>query len=194
LKIHRDPLLQFQRWFNEASENGIILPEASCLSTIDENDYPDGRMVLVKSFDQYGFIFYTNTKSRKGKQLQRNLKATLTFYWEPITKQVRIQGDVSQVSDSTADSYFSTRSRGSQLGAWASDQSAPLGSREELEGKFRDYDKKFSGREVPRPPHWSGYRLSPRRMEFWIGRDDRLHDRFLYERFGDLWKTKRLYP
>ena len=116
MTLHRDPILQFQRWFNEASDNGVVLPEASCLSTMGNSDYPDGRMVLVKSFDRYGFIFYTNAKSEKGKQLQRNRKASLTFYWEPITKQVRIQGDVSQVSNAVADSYFSTRPRGSQLG------------------------------------------------------------------------------
>jgi len=194
MTLHRDPILQFQRWFNEASDNGVVLPEASCLSTMGNSDYPDGRMVLVKSFDRYGFIFYTNAKSEKGKQLQRNCKASLTFYWEPITKQVRIQGDVSQVSNAVADSYFSTRPRGSQLGAWASYQSAHLASREDLEKRFREYDEKFTKREIPRPPHWGGYRLSPRRIEFWRGRDDRLHDRLLYERNGETWVMQRLYP
>jgi len=194
LKLDRDPLQLFRRWFYEASDNGVALPEASCLSTMDVSNYPDGRMVLVKSFDLSGFIFYTNVKSNKGKQLQHNPKGSLTFYWGPIKKQVRIQGDVSQVSKSTADSYFSTRPRGSQLGAWASCQSTPLSSREELERKIRDYDQQFSGHEVPRPPYWNGYRLLPHKMEFWRGRDDRLHDRFVYERFGNSWKTKRLYP
>ena len=148
----------------------------------------------MKSFDETGFVFYTNLNSAKGKALKHNPLAALTFYWEPFSWQVRIQGDIAPVSDREADDYFNTRPRGSQLGAWASEQSEPLESREKLEEKFRQYDEKFTGREISRPPHWGGYRVLPHRIEFWIGRDDRLHDRFLYERSGDSWIMKRLYP
>ena len=194
MELHSNPFTQFRLWFREVEKNGLRLPQACLLSTVGPDDVPDGRMVLMKDFDEKGFVFYTNLNSAKGKALRRNPRAALTFYWEPFSWQVRIQGEVSPVSDSTADSYFSTRLRGSQLGAWASQQSEPLTSREELEEKVREYDAQFSGREIPRPPHWGGYNLLPRRIEFWIGRDDRLHDRFLYERSGKSWVVKRLYP
>lgn len=194
MDLHEDPITQFRLWFTEVEENGLRFPEACLISTIGTDDYPDGRMVLMKGFDEDGFVFYTNLNSAKGKALRENPRAALTFYWEPFLWQVRIQGDVTLVDDEEADRYFTTRPRGSQLGAWASDQSAPLKSREKLEAKFREYEEQFSGREIPRPPHWGGYRLSPRRMEFWIGRQNRLHDRFLYERYGDGWRCTRLYP
>ena len=194
MDLHENPISQFQFWFSEVEESGLKFPEACLLSTIGSDDFPDARMVLMKSFDETGFVFYTNLNSAKGKALKHNPLAALTFYWEPFSWQVRIQGDIAPVSDREADDYFNTRPRGSQLGAWASKQSEPLESREKLEEKFRQYDEKFTGREISRPPHWGGYRVSPHRIEFWIGRDDRLHDRFLYERSGDSWMMKRLYP
>ncbi len=194
MDLHKNPISQFRFWFSEVEKNGLKFPEACLLSTIEADNFPDGRMVLMKGFDEEGFVFYTNLNSAKGEALRKNPCAALTFYWEPFSWQVRIQGEVTAVSDAEADDYFTTRPKGSQLGAWASDQSAPLKSREELVERVRRYDEKFSGREIPRPPHWGGYRLSPRRMEFWIGREDRLHDRLLYERDGDGWRCGRLYP
>lgn len=194
MKLHSDPIIQFQRWFDKASTSGIEFPEACCLSTIDEDSYPDSRMVLMKSFDNDGFVFYTNSTSRKGSQLKKNPRASLTFYWEPISRQVRIQGDVLLVTNSIADEYFSSRPRGSQIGAWASNQSKLLATRHELKERFRDFQKKYADRTIPRPPHWWGYRLYPRRMEYWIGRENRLHDRFVYEHEKKVWCMNRLYP
>ncbi len=151
-------------------------------------------MVLMKSFDEKGFVFYTNLNSTKGRALRATSRAALTFYWEALSRQVRIQGNVMPVSNEAADDYFATRPRGSQLGAWASEQSELLESRAKLEEKFQQYDEKFTGCEIPRPPHWGGYRVSPHRIEFWIGRNDRLHDRLLYERNGETWVMQRLYP
>tara|TARA_Y100000590_G_scaffold310702_1_gene351018 strand:- start:7491 stop:8081 length:591 start_codon:yes stop_codon:yes gene_type:complete len=192
--FHTNPFSQFGLWFSEAAKKGLKFPEACFLATIGQENFPEGRMVLMKSFDEKGFVFYTNLNSTKGRALRATSRAALTFYWEALSRQVRIQGNVMPVSNEAADDYFATRPRGSQLGAWASEQSELLESRAKLEEKFQQYDEKFTGCEIPRPPHWGGYRVSPHRIEFWIGRNDRLHDRLLYERNGETWVMQRLYP
>jgi len=187
-------MAQFNAWFREARDsNAIEMPEAMCLSTIDKAGFPDARMVLLKGFDASGFVFYTNTRSVKGRQLAVRDKAALTFYWGPLERQVRIQGIAAPVSDAEADAYFQTRARDSRIGAWASDQSAPLKNRKTLDDRFASYVRKFEGKEVPRPPHWAGYRIKPTKFEFWQGRPNRLHDRFLYVQAKG-WKITRLYP
>ncbi len=151
-------------------------------------------MMLLKGFDADGFVFFTNLNSAKARSLKRTPQAALNFYWEKLRRQVRVQGTVQAVSDTEADAYFKTRPRGSQIAAWASEQSRPLTSREFLEKRVKELEKKFEGKEVPRPTFWSGFRLVPARMEFWIERPSRLHDRFLYTRQGDDWTITRLSP
>jgi len=193
--LARDPVEQFTGWFDEArGEGSLALPDACCLSTVDPEGYPDARMVLLKEFDERGFVFYTNLGSRKGVHLRERPRASLTFYWEPLRRQVRIQGQVVRVEDEEADAYWATRPRGSQLGAWASEQSAPIESRGELEDRFREVEERFEGRSVPRPSFWTGFRLRPRAFEFWQERPDRLHDRFRYARSEGGWEIHRLQP
>ncbi len=189
-----DPVSQFHVWFKDAQSAHIPLVEAFCLSTLDRWGNPDGRMILLKGYGVDGFVFYTNLDSAKGIVLMEQPSASMTFYWEPLRRQVRIQGDVVQVTDAEADDYFKTRPRESQLGAWASRQSAILTERKILEDRFRKFEKKFEGKEVPRPPFWSGFRLVPARIEFWQERESRLHDRVLYEKQGDRWNKTLLYP
>lgn len=190
-----NPLEQFALWFQEAKNNPEIkLPDAMCLSTVDEKGFPDARMVLLKGFDESGFVFYTNFNSPKAKSLLRVPQAALTFYWEKLKRQVRIRGTTQKVVDAEADTYFKTRPRDSQIGAWASDQSALLDSRETLEKKFQEFSKKFEGVEIPRPKHWGGFRLLPSAIEFWTEFPNRLHDRILYTRSSKGWSVQRLYP
>ena len=190
-----DPLEQFDRWFEVArSKSGVAMPEAACLSTIDDDDYPDGRLVLLKARDPRGFVFYTNLRSGKGRSLEARPRASLTFFWEDLGRQVRVQGDVERVSDAECDAYFATRPRGSQIGAWASEQSAPLERRELVLARAARLTAQHSGGPIPRPPHWGGLRIVPRRIEFWQGMPDRLHDRFLYRRSGRRWRIDRLQP
>ncbi len=190
-----NPLEQFAVWFQEAKNNPEIkLPDAMCLSTVDEKGFPDARMVLLKGFDESGFVFYTNFNSPKAKSLLRVPQAALTFYWEKLKRQVRIRGTTKKVSEIEADAYFKTRPRDSQIGAWASDQSATLDSRATLEKKFQEFSKKFEGAEVPRPKHWGGFRLVPSQIEFWTECPNRLHDRFLYIRSPKGWAMQRLAP
>ena len=190
-----DPIAQFDEWFREArEESGLQLPEAACLSTVDPDGYPEGRMVLLKGFDVRGFVFYTNLNSRKAESLRHAPRAALTFYWEPLRRQVRIQGDVEEVEEEDADAYFASRPRGRQLGAWASDQSAPVPDRETLEDRFQEAEDRFQGGEIPRPAHWGGLRIRPRVIEFWQEGPARLHDRFRYERDDGGWSRTRLCP
>lgn len=191
-----DPVDQFARWFAEAeSDPRIALAEAVCLSTLGPGDTPEGRMVLLKHFDVRGFVFYTNLESGKSRSLARHPRAGLTFHWQPLGRQVRLRGPVEAVSDEEADAYFESRPRESRIGAWASDQSRELESRETLEDRVRELEASFAGAEVPRPPHWSGFRVVPEAIEFWQEGEARLHDRFLYERDGaGGWERWRLHP
>jgi pyridoxamine 5'-phosphate oxidase len=191
-----DPIQQFESWFRRARWCfWLEFPDAMCLSTLRSDGLPDGRFVLLKSFDQRGFVFYTNTLSAKGAALAKHPKAALSFYWEPLQRQVRIRGRIEGVSDGEADAYFASRLRGSQVGAWASQQSRPLQDRGELNERIAHYRQKFKDQSVPRPAHWHGYRVVPEEVEFWQLRANRLHDRFLYAKSAEgAWAITRLYP
>lgn len=191
---NRDPLRIFKEWFETASQSGILLPEAMSLATATRDAKPSNRIVLLKGFDKHGFRFYTNHESRKALELDRNPQASLVFHWAILKRQIRIEGNVSRASEEESFQYFKTRSRNSQIGAWASKQSTSLDSREALLKKFQLYQKKFSDAEVPLPPFWGGYLLSPHTIEFWEGKDDRLHDRLLFLRRGTTWHSQRLFP
>ena len=194
--VASDPVEQFERWFAEArADSRIAWAEAACLSTLGPDRTPEGRMVLMKGFGATGFVFYTNTESRKGRSLAAHPRAGMTFYWEPLGRQVRVRGRVEPVSDVDADAYFASRQRGSQIGAWASDQSAKLASRADLEARVQEVEARFSSGRVPRPPHWTGFRIVPEAIEFWQEGEFRLHDRFAYARSADGdWKCNRLHP
>ncbi|NNM34053.1 MAG: pyridoxamine 5'-phosphate oxidase [Gemmatimonadetes bacterium] len=191
-----DPIRQFAAWFAEAQAHPeIVLAETVCLSTLGPDQTPEGRMVLLKGFDERGFVFYTNLGSNKARALREHPRAGLTFHWIPLGRQVRLRGGVTAVSDEEADEYFATRPRGSQVGAWASDQSRPLGARQDLEARVAEVEGRYEGRDVPRPPHWSGFRIAPDAMEFWQEGRFRLHDRFVYSRAGASWAApQRLFP
>jgi pyridoxamine 5'-phosphate oxidase len=169
-------------------------PNAMALATVGADGMPSLRMVLLKGRDERGFVFYTNQESRKGEQLQAQPKAALCLYWKSLKKQVRIEGEVEQVTAAEADDYFASRHRSSQIGAWASQQSRPLAGRFELEKRIAQFTAKFGLGAVPRPVHWSGFRVLPGRIEFWEERPFRLHDRLVYHRQGNGWRTERLYP
>jgi len=192
--LNKDPIKQFRIWFEEAAASGVPLPEAACLSTVSPKGLPEGRMILLKGADRRGFVFYTNLKSHKAAALKKLPHAALTFYWEKFRRQVRVSGRTVPVSKAEADAYFRSRPRESRLGAWASDQSAVLDSRETLERRFDEVERKFEGKDVPRPSFWSGFRMIPDAVEFWIERPRRLHDRFLYRRKGSKWTVTRLFP
>jgi pyridoxamine 5'-phosphate oxidase len=189
-----DPLLQFSLWFDEARNAGIEVPESMALATSTPGGRPSVRMVLLKGADESGFGFYTNYESRKGGELEANPCAALLFHWQPLGRQVRVEGRVERVPADESEAYFHTRPLGSRLAAWASPQSRPLAGREKLERLYSDAAARFPGEEVPRPPHWGGFRLVPDTYEFWQHRDDRLHDRVRYERDGTAWKRERLAP
>jgi pyridoxamine 5'-phosphate oxidase len=189
-----DPFAQFAAWFQEAVAAEPALPEAMTLASVSADGRPSTRLVLLKDHGPNGFVFYTNFNSTKGVQLLDNPNASLCFHWKTLRRQVRIDGPAMPVSDEEADAYFASRPRGSQIGAWASEQSAPVDSRAVLEDRVRGLEKEYDGRDVPRPPHWSGFRLAPSRIEFWTDRPDRLHDRQLFDRDGDGWRETRLQP
>jgi len=192
----RDPFQQFAEWFREAEAAVPVDPNAMVLSTVGADGRPSSRVVLLKGFDPEGFVFYGHLESRKFRELRGHPWAALNFHWKPLGRQVRIEGRTRQVTDAEADAYFATRPRGSQVGAWASRQSEPLASRAVLEAAVREVEDRYSGREVPRPPDWSGFRLEPDRIEFWKAAEFRLHDREVFRRASPdaPWTTERLYP
>jgi pyridoxamine 5'-phosphate oxidase len=189
-----NPLDRFQEWVREAEQAGVEVPEAMTLATADREGVPSARMLLLKSAGEDGFVFYSGYASRKGGELDENPRAALVFYWRPLGKQVRIEGPVERVSKAESAVYFATRPRGSQLAAWASQQSRPLASREELERRYAELEREYEGREVPLPPHWGGFRLRPEAIEFCQHRENRLHDRTRYTRGREGWRAERLAP
>lgn len=194
--VDPNPLRQFALWFKEASVSGMSEQDAisMTLATADKDGQPCARIVLLKSFDESGFVFFTNYNSRKGSELADNARACLLFYWAPLWRQVRIEGRVEKVSAAESEEYFHSRPLGSKIGAWASNQSEPVTSRRELDERFEEFSLKFAD-HVPRPPHWGGYRVQPQVIEFWQGRENRLHDRLVYTRQTDgNWRIERLAP
>jgi pyridoxamine 5'-phosphate oxidase len=189
-----DPIAQYKKWFDDAAEGSVVDPKAVCLSTVDASGRPASRMVLIQYFDARGFAFFTNLESPKSLQLAGKPAVSLCVYWHHLERQIRVDGFAAVLPPAEADAYFATRPRESQVGAWSSQQSRPLGSREELEARVADFARRFEGQPVPRPPFWGGYRLVPDRMEFWTGRPGRLHDRELFERQGTSWRQSLLFP
>jgi pyridoxamine 5'-phosphate oxidase len=189
-----NPFDQFGRWLAEAQAAETVEVNAMVLATATPAGRPSARVVLLRGFDERGFVFFTDYRSRKGEELETNPRAALAFYWGELERQVRIEGTVTRTTIEESASYFRTRPMGSRLGAWTSYQSRPIGSREELEADLQEVERRFSGPEVPLPPHWGGYRVSPECFEFWQGRESRLHDRIRYLRDGSLWKIDRLSP
>ena len=189
-----NPFELFEQWFAEAREAEPNDPDAMALATATPDGRPSVRMVLLKGYGPEGFVFYTNLDSRKGAEIAANAHAALLFHWKSLRRQVRIEGPVEAVSDAEADTYFASRSRDSQLGAWASYQSRPLDSRATFEKRFEDFTRRFDGEDVPRPPRWSGFRVKPERMEFWTDRPHRLHERRLFSAGPSGWSEGLLYP
>jgi len=192
--LDHNPLNQFKLWFDEVVQANISEPNAMHLSTVSDGR-PSGRIVLLKDLDQAGFTFFTNYESRKGNDMETNPRVALTFFWKEFERQVRVEGLVEKTTDAESSEYFAVRPRGSQIGAWASSQSRPVIGREALEENTQLLEAKFAGVEVPRPPHWGGYRVIPDYFEFWQGRPSRLHDRLVYQRNQDgNWNIERLAP
>lgn len=190
-----DPIELFRRWFDEAARSGMPQVNAMTLATVAADGRPSARVVLLKGVDDRGFQFFTNYESRKGGELTANPHAALVFLWIPLERQVRVTGDVVRLSAEESDAYFASRPRGSQVGAWASEQSRPLPRREELEERWRGLEEQYGHGPVPRPAHWGGFLVVPREIEFWQGRENRLHDRFVYTRAaGGGWQRQRLQP
>ena len=189
-----DPINLFRDWYHEAIAGGVPDPSIMTLATVGPDGHPAARIVLLKAFDEAGFVFYTNYHSRKAMDLGHHPRAALVLHWQETGRQVRIEGAAEKVPSRTSDRYFKSRPRGSQLGAWASDQSREIASRATLDESLKKWDKQFRDRPVPRPPHWGGFRVVPDRMEFWSDRENRMHDRWLFEKAGGIWITKRLSP
>ncbi|MDP3527412.1 MAG: pyridoxamine 5'-phosphate oxidase [Hoeflea sp.] len=189
-----EPYRLFAQWLEDATASEPNDPNALALATVDADGMPDVRMVLLKGFDERGFVFYTNFKSAKGQEILGSMKAAMCFHWKSLRRQVRVRGPVEQVSDAEADEYYASRPRGSRIGAWASRQSRPLESRFALEKAVAEYTARHAIGEIPRPPHWSGFRIVPQSIEFWHDRPFRLHDRVVFTRSGEDWDKTRLYP
>ena len=189
-----DPIVQFQRWFGNVINANLHEPNAMILATATSEGLPSARTVLLKGYDEHGFVFYTNYEGRKARELDANPACALLFYWGELERQVRIEGRASRLSGEESDAYFAGRPRGSRLGAWASEQSRPVQDRSILEERVRALEAVYEGREIPRPPFWGGYRVEPDTIEFWQGRESRLHDRLVYHRSGRGWKIVRLQP
>jgi pyridoxamine 5'-phosphate oxidase len=192
--VDPDPMAQFERWFGEAVAAGVPEPNAMAVSTVGSDGAPSLRFVLLKGVDERGFQFFTNYRSRKGRELDGNPRVALAFRWLAIARQVTVAGTARRLAAEESDAYFRSRARGSQLGAWASPQSEVLGDRRELEARLAEVEARFAGRDVPRPPHWGGFLVAPARMELWQGRENRLHDRVRYLREGARWRIERLAP
>ncbi|MGB0835458.1 MAG: pyridoxamine 5'-phosphate oxidase [Psychrobium sp.] len=190
-----DPIAMFGQWFKQAQESGIVLPESLTLATATPEGKPSARVVLLKSFDDSGFVFFTNYGSRKGKELTENPHAAMVFHWNILQRQVRVEGSIERVSGAESLAYFHSRPRGSQIGAWASYQSSEIDCRETLAAKVKEIEAKYAGQEIPLPPFWGGFKLTPHTIELWQGRADRLHDRYTFTKDdADNWQRKLLSP
>jgi len=192
-KLH-EALDRFDALFRRAATRDLNEPSAVTVATVDADGRPSARVVLLKGYDASGFVFYTNTRSRKGRELAANPRVAMCFFWDPLMEQVRVEGEVRAVTEAEADAYWSGRHPGSQIGAWASEQSEPLASREALESQFAAYAARFGNGPVPRPPHWTGYRVAPDRVEFWLSLPNRLHERTCYSLEGGEWRVALLQP
>jgi pyridoxamine 5'-phosphate oxidase len=192
--VDPDPIVQFRRWFDEAGAAGVAEPNAMTLATATADGVPSARIVLLKGIDPRGFTFFTDYRSQKGRELELNPEAALVFFWQPLERQVRIAGRVERTSVEESTEYFRSRPEGSRLGAWTSVQSSVIGGREDLDRELARATERFRGQEIPLPPHWGGFRLVPRSVEFWQGRPSRLHDRIRYRKDGDRWLIERLAP
>ncbi|MEH2012992.1 pyridoxamine 5'-phosphate oxidase [Nostoc sp.] len=195
LEVDLNPFIQFQKWFDQALAGQLPEPNAMTIATATPDGKPSARMVLLKDFDQRGFVLFTNYNSHKGQELAENPQAALVFWWAELERQVRISGYVEKVSETESDQYFDSRPVNSRLGAWVSNQSEAIESREVLERRLQELKSKYENQEIPRPPHWGGLRVIPTEIEFWQGRPSRLHDRLLYSRLDNgTWNIKRLSP
>jgi pyridoxamine 5'-phosphate oxidase len=189
-----DPIVQFQEWFEKVIDADLHEPNAMIVSTASTDGKPSARTVLLKGYDERGFVFYTNYEGRKANEIEANPMCALLFYWGELERQVRIEGRASRLSGDESDAYFEGRPRGSRLGAWASEQSRPVEDRSVLEERVKALEAQYEGREIPRPPFWGGYRVEPDTIEFWQGRENRLHDRLVYRREDGAWRIERLQP